>query len=193
MLLAATSGTLATRRERLATLREIEDKLVEQSQEDIVAEEVASFLFQLEVFEDVPGVGAVSGALLNLAFIRRVEITARRVFQDAGCGTTARSTRSPRRGPRLALAAGWSGALGAAAYSGCYYLGYGATLPFWFFAMRRRPSENALTRGLHDGARRGRLAGQFGSSPGRNAVPSSLRWPSPPGREIPHKFERRAG
>ena len=39
-------------------LREIEDWLFEETQEEIVAEEAFAVLFQLEIFEDVPGVGA---------------------------------------------------------------------------------------------------------------------------------------
>src|SRR5262249_2665649 len=81
VLLAATSDSLATRRERLVRLRQVEDWLLEETQRDLIAQELASILFQLEVFEEVPGVGAISGALLNLAFIRRADTTARREFQ----------------------------------------------------------------------------------------------------------------
>ena len=42
-------------------------------EEEIIGQELASILFQLEMFEEVPGVGAASGALLNLAWIRRVD------------------------------------------------------------------------------------------------------------------------
>ena len=56
--------------------------IIEETQEEILGDELLSFLFQLEIFEEVPGVGAISGALLNLAFIRRIDVTARRVFQE---------------------------------------------------------------------------------------------------------------
>ena len=86
VLIAATSGSLATRRKRLDRLREVEHLLVEETQEEILADELLSLLFQLEIFEEVPGVGLISGALLNLFFIRRVNVTARRVFQEALAG-----------------------------------------------------------------------------------------------------------
>ena len=62
VLIAATSGSLATRRKRLDQLREIEHLLVEETQEEILADELLSLLFQLEIFEEVPGVGLISGA-----------------------------------------------------------------------------------------------------------------------------------
>ncbi len=62
VLITATSGSLATRRKRLDQLREVEHWLVEETQEDILADEALSFLFQLEIFEEVPGVGLISGA-----------------------------------------------------------------------------------------------------------------------------------
>ncbi len=83
VLIAATSGSLATKRKRLDQLREIKHLLVEETQEEILADEALSLLFQLEIFEETPGVGLISGALLNLAFVRRIDITARRVFQEA--------------------------------------------------------------------------------------------------------------
>ena len=58
--------------------------LIEETQEDILTEEALSFLFQLEIFEDIPGVGTLSGAVLNWLFMRRVEETARMVFEESG-------------------------------------------------------------------------------------------------------------
>src|SRR5205823_4310250 len=82
LLIAATSGSLETRRSRLSQLRELEELVLEETHEEVLAEEVLAFLFQLEAFEEVPGIGAVSGALLNLSFMHRVDVTARRVFQE---------------------------------------------------------------------------------------------------------------
>ena len=87
-------------------------------------------MFQLEVFEGIPGIGAVSGALLNLAFIHRVEITARRVFQERWMRHNGKvDAIAPAEVPAHKLAAGWAGALNRALYSGSYCLGYGAVLP----------------------------------------------------------------
>ncbi len=82
VMVTALSGTLQTRRERLQKLREIEDILVDEAEEEVVVQEVLQVIFQLEAFEEVPGIGAASGAVLNLATIHRVAVTARRVFQE---------------------------------------------------------------------------------------------------------------
>ena len=60
VLIAAISDSLATKRKRLDQLREIKHLLVEETQEEILADEVVSVLFQLEIFEEVPGIGAIS-------------------------------------------------------------------------------------------------------------------------------------
>ena len=65
------------------TFTELENILVAETQEELLSEELLSVLFQLEIFEAIPGIGAISGGLLNLAFMRRVDNTARRVFQEA--------------------------------------------------------------------------------------------------------------
>ena len=62
VLITALSGTLQTRRQRLDDLHQLEDLLIEETQEDIVAEEILSLIFQLEIFEEIPGIGAISGA-----------------------------------------------------------------------------------------------------------------------------------
>jgi hypothetical protein len=135
VLIAATSRTLATKRKRLEQLREIEHMLLEETQEEILTEEAASLLFQLEIFEEVPGVGVISGALLNLGFIRRVDNTARRVFQERWLHHNGKiHVIQPAAVHDRHLAPGWSGALGRAAYSGIYALGFGAALPVYFIA-----------------------------------------------------------
>jgi hypothetical protein len=153
LLLAATSNSLEVRRARLARLRDIEHWLLEETQQEILAEEAASFLFQLEVFEEVPGVGAASGAALNLTFLRRINLTARRVFQERWLRDAGKVAHiEPAEAPVRALAAGWTGTMTRAVYRGAYYVGFGATLPAWLVARWLRPMDNALTRGARDGA-----------------------------------------
>lgn len=135
VLLAATSGSLKVRRERLAWLTAVEDWLFEEAQSEILAEEALSFLFQLDLFGDLPGIGAVSGAALNLAFVRRVEITARRVFQSRWLRHNGKvDTIEPAEAHPRALAAGWNGVFGRAAHATAYAAGYGATLPVFLAA-----------------------------------------------------------
>jgi hypothetical protein len=153
VLIAALSGTLETRRRRLETLHEIEDLLIEETQEEIVGEEILSVLFQLEVFADIPGIGAISGALLNLAFIRRVDRTAQHVFQERWLRDNGKVHRiEPAVVDARHVAAGWTGAFARAAHSGCYCLGFGATLPVYLAASLLPALDNPLTRGLRDGA-----------------------------------------
>ena len=66
----------------MARLREIEDLLLEETQEQVVVEETASLLTQIEVFEDIPVFGAVTGGLLNLSVAHRADVTARHLFQE---------------------------------------------------------------------------------------------------------------
>ena len=148
------AGTLEARRTRLHRLRELEDLLIEEIQEEIFAEEVLSFLFQLEIFEGIPGVGPLSGAVLNGLFMRRVG----EYGPDGLPGALAAGKRQgplDRAGPGAPLqltGMGWSGALGRVAYSGCYCLGFGVALPVYAVASLLRPMDNALVRGLRDGA-----------------------------------------
>jgi hypothetical protein len=153
VLLTALSGSLETRRHRLNRLREIEELLIVETQEEIVTEELFSFLFQLEIFEEVPGVGAISGALLNLAFMHRVDMTAQRVFQERWLQDNGKvDLIAPAPESARHLAPGWAGALGRVAYSGCYGLGFGVALPVYAIATLFRPIDNAVTRGIRDGA-----------------------------------------
>jgi len=153
VLIAATSGSLATKRKRLDNLREIEHLLLEETQEEILADEALSLLFQLEIFEELPGVGTISGALLNLAFIRRVDITARRVFQERWLHDNGKvQVIAPAPVHERHLATGWSGALGRAAYSGIYSLGFGAALPVYVVSSLFRSIGGSIVRGIRDGA-----------------------------------------
>jgi hypothetical protein len=134
-LIAALSGTLETRRRRLDELHELEDLLVSETQEEILTEELLSIVFQLEIFDAIPGVGAISGAALNLAFMRRVEKTARRVFQERWLRDSGKiRSISPAPAHPRNLAAGWKGAMGRAMHSGCYAAGFGVALPAFMIA-----------------------------------------------------------
>ena len=81
-LAVALSSTKERRTELMARLREIEDLLLEETQEQVVVEETASLLTQIEVFEDIPVFGAVTGGLLNLSVAHRADVTARHLFQE---------------------------------------------------------------------------------------------------------------
>jgi EcsC protein family len=132
ILIIATSGSLATKRQRLDQLREIKHLLVEETQEEILADEALSILFQLEIFEEVPGIGAISGALLNWAFIRRIEITARHVFQERWLEDNGKvRIIKPALVHDRHLVGGWRGTLGRAAYASSYSIGFGAAVPVY--------------------------------------------------------------
>jgi hypothetical protein len=153
VLLAATSSSLEIRRRRLDQLHDVERMLIEEAQQDVLGEEVASLLFQLEVFEGIPGVGAVSGALLNVGFIRRVDRTARRVFQERWLRDHGKVQRiAPAHASGRSVASGWTGAISRAAYAGSYYSGFALAWPFWALAPLFRPSGSPLCQGVVDGA-----------------------------------------
>jgi len=187
VLLVATSSSLEVMQARLDQLREIEDWLLEEAQQDIIAEEAASLLFQIEVFEDIPGLGAISGGLLNLAFIRRVIHATQRIFQERWLRDNGKVEEiAPAEVHGRVTKTGWAGALARAAYRSSYYVGFGATLPVWFVASFFQPMNNAMTRGLHDGAAAatlgvdhllGRVRGAIGSN-GAAAAPALAAAPA---------------
>jgi hypothetical protein len=153
VMVAALSASLEARRHRIHRLREVEDLLIEETEEQILAQEVTSLLFQLEFFEELPGIGAVSGGLLNLAFLHRVDVTSRRVFQERWLRDNGKlEVIAPAQAHARHVATGWSGALGRAMYSGCYYFGFGVAIPVYIAAELIRPMDNALARGIRDGA-----------------------------------------
>jgi hypothetical protein len=153
VLLVALSGSLEIRRERLHRLRELEEMLIEETIEDVIVEEIVSLIFQLELFEDIPGVGVISGAVLNMAFMHRVKTTARRVFQERWLRDNGKvRVIEPAQAHPTALVPGLKGALGRAVYSGSYAVGFGVALPFCVLALPFGTMRNALTRGARDGA-----------------------------------------
>lgn len=66
----------------LGRLRDVEELLIDDVQEDILVQETASLLTQVEIFEDIPVFGAATSALLNLAVANRTDVTARHLFQE---------------------------------------------------------------------------------------------------------------
>jgi EcsC protein family len=153
VMVAALSDSLVTKQNRLKSLRAVETLLLEEVQEEILAEEALSFLFQLEIFEGVPGVGMISGAVLNHRFMQRVDNTARRVFQERWLHDTGKVTViEPAPTHTLHLVPGWSGALARAGYASCYAVSFAASLPVWTVVSLVKPRDNAFGRGLADGA-----------------------------------------
>jgi hypothetical protein len=130
ILTIATAGSLAMRLQRLDQLRDLEKILVEETQVDLIRSELLSFLFQLEVFEEVPGIGVISGAVLNLNFMHHVDVTARRVFQERWLKDNGKviEIAAAESLPRN-LALGWSGLAGRALYSTVHKVSFGVTLP----------------------------------------------------------------
>ena len=119
VLIAATSGTLPSKRYRLDQLHSLEEMIITESQEEILADEVLSLLFQLEIFAGVPGIGAISGGVLNLAFMRRIDNTARRVFQERWLRANGKvQSIAPAPAAPRNLTEGWSGAAARAAALG---------------------------------------------------------------------------
>jgi len=153
VMIAAMAGSLELRRARIDRLRELEDLLIEEIQEDVIVEEAVSFLFQLEIFEEIPGVDVISGGVLNWLFMERLEETARMVFQERWLRDNGKVERiEPAEVHQRHLAPGWAGTFGRLAYSGGYGLGFGVALPVYALASIFRTGDNALTRGLSDGA-----------------------------------------
>ena len=146
------SGTLDLRRQRLRRLRDVERMVAEQTEEEIFVQEIVQFAFQLEIFEEVPGVGAISGALLNAEFMHRVDVTARRVFQEHWLRDNGKvQVIEPAEVPERVLAPGLSGALGRAMHSSLYYVGFSAALPYHVVAGLFGPLNDTLARGIRGG------------------------------------------
>ena len=140
----ALSSTREKRAAVMSKLREIEDLMLEQTQEQIVIEEAAALLTQIEAFEDVPVFGAATGALLNLAVAHKTDVTARRLFQERWLrdnGKVDEIEPAPDTG-KIPAMHGWSGAFARAGYSTLHGLTFGAVLPFWFVAALFRTDHN---------------------------------------------------
>ena len=162
ILLAGMSGSLQTRRERLGRLRELEDLVVAQSEEEVVVQEVLSLLFQLEIFEEIPGIGAITGALLNVTFMKRIDIAARRIFQEKRLMDSGKVREiEPAFAPDHVLAEGLTGALGGAACSGMYAAGFAVALPGAIVSTALRPAVGRLSRAARNVAGSGAGANEL--------------------------------
>ncbi len=132
-LAVALSGSRQRRTDLMIQLREIEDLLLEDIQEDLVIEETASLLTQVEIFEDLPLFGAAGGALLNLWVAHRADLTARHLFQERWLRDNGKiddiDAASDSRG--VDSVHGWTGAFARAGYSSLYGLTFGAALPVY--------------------------------------------------------------
>lgn len=135
-LAVALSCTPERRAGLLERVREVEDLMIEETEEQVLIEESAALLTQIELFEDVPVFGAATGALLNLWTARKVERTARRLFQERWLRDNGRvaSIEPLARVQDAASAYGWSGALTRAAAGTAYGVGFCAAFPFHFVA-----------------------------------------------------------
>jgi hypothetical protein len=141
VLITATSGSLGLKRERLDRLHGLKDWFIEMTQEEVIADEFVSLLFQLEVFEPIPGIGLVSGAALNLFFSRKIDITARRVFQERWLRDNGKvTTIEPVAAPHHIIAVGPSSVLTRAAHSASYYISFGLAFPVCLVTSLFRPA-----------------------------------------------------
>jgi hypothetical protein len=130
----ALSSTKEKRTNLTTRLRQIEELLLEETQEQVLVEEAASLLTQIEVFEDIPLFGAATGALLNLSVAHRTEATARHLFQERWLrdnGKIDKIEPAVDLGKIPALQ-GWSGAFARAGCSTAYGLGFLAAFPVSF-------------------------------------------------------------
>lgn len=156
ILLLGTSSSLERKQNTLCRLREIEEWLLEETQEELIGEEAVAFLFQLEIFEEVPGIDIVSGGLLNLAFMYKVEQAARFVFQERWLRENGKVTHIEPAKPvhRIAHHGGsWRGLAMRSVYASAYGASFAVALPAYTVASMLGSSNNAVTRGIRDGAR----------------------------------------
>lgn len=144
VMIAAMAGSLTLRRDRINRLREIEELLIEESEEEVLTDEAISFLFQLEIFEGIPGVGVISGGLLNWLFMRRLEETARMVFQERWLQDNGKvDVIEPAPTPAHYLVHGWAGNLHRIAHFSGYAIGFGTAFSSHAFAKMFRKAATA--------------------------------------------------
>ena len=109
--------------------------------------QIYSILFLLEVFEGIASVGAISGAALNLTFMRRIDNTARRGFQERWLRDNEKVRSTPAAPVHSRdLAVGWMGAMRRAVYSGCHAAGFGTILPLYLLASLFEDAETPFHR-----------------------------------------------
>lgn len=150
----ALSSTKERRTELMVNLREIEDLLLEETQEQVVLEETASLLTQLEVFEDIPVFGAATGALLNLWEAHKVDVTARHLFQERWLRDNGKvDVIEPAQvAVGIPSMGGWYGASARAGYSTVYGLSFAAAFPVCLVATTIAPITGRLFSSIRDNA-----------------------------------------
>lgn len=145
---AVAISTTKHRRDQLAArLHEIEDLLLEETQEHVIVEEFVSLATQIEIFESIPAFAAATGALLNQSVVARTEMTARHLFRERWLRDHGKIGVVAAR-PRADLAPapdhhGWSGALARAGYATVRGLSFGVALPVYFAAAALRAGRGA--------------------------------------------------
>ncbi len=127
----ALAGTRQRRAELQARLREIEELLLEETQEQVLVEEAAALLTQIEAFESIPVFAAATGALLNLSVAHKTEVTARHLFQERWLRDTGKvDTIEPKPDTDgVPSTPGWSGAFARAGYTTVHGLSFGVAFP----------------------------------------------------------------
>jgi len=177
-LAVALSSTKERRTELMARLREIEDLLLEETQEQVVVEETASLLTQIEVFEDIPVFGAVTGGLLNLSVAHKADVTARHLFQERWLRDQGKVDEiEPAPDLKVPSLTGWSGVFSRIGYSTIYGASFGAALPVYLVGAVFAPVTDSIRSGFRDGARAAieGVDGLLGATASRNGIPQTAR------------------
>ncbi len=117
-------------------LREVEELLIEDTQEQVIVEEAMNLITQLEVFEAIPLLGIVGGALLNLSSVQRMDITARRLFQERRLRDEGKVDEIAPSAATESLMAmhGWSGAAARAGRHTVFGLAFGVSFGGYLIA-----------------------------------------------------------
>ncbi len=154
ILMVAATDDPGRKMSLLTQLREVEDWMLEQAEEELIEDEALELLLQVEIFDDIPGLGAITAGIGNFAFIHHASNASRRVFQEWWLRDNGKVTRiAPVPLDPATVEPSWrSGLASRAVYVSFYYLGFGASLPVWLVAHRLKGVDNALTRGAKDGA-----------------------------------------
>lgn len=152
----ALSSTRERREELRTRLREIEDLMLEETQENVVVEEIAALLAQIEVFEDIPLFGALTGGLLNLSVAHRADVTARHLFQERWLRDNGKVREiEPAEAPDAGRSpGGLAGTLTRAGRSTIYGASFGLMFPVFVLGAAARPITSPIVRGTSAGLRR---------------------------------------
>ena len=126
----ALSGSKEKRTDMIARLRDVEDLVLEETQEQVVTEELAALVTQIEIFEEIPVFAAATGALLNLAVVHRTASSARRLFQERWLRDNGKvEVIAPAGGAEEPSSHGWRGAVARAGYATVYGVSFSAVFP----------------------------------------------------------------